>query len=75
MRRAIVAALVFVSFVAGAARAHEVRPAYLELTQTADDTFDVLWKVPARGQNMRFELYLRLPQECETVTEPRGMFT
>jgi hydrogenase/urease accessory protein HupE len=29
--------------------AHEVRPAYLELTERAPGEFDVLWKVPAVG--------------------------
>lgn len=29
--------------------AHEVRPAYLELTEHAKGEFDVLWKVPALG--------------------------
>jgi hydrogenase/urease accessory protein HupE len=29
--------------------AHEVRPAYLELTERAQGEFDVLWKVPALG--------------------------
>ena len=32
-----------------AARAHEVRPAFLELTERARGEFDVLWKVPAMG--------------------------
>lgn len=54
--------------------AHESRPAYLQLTQTGDDTFDVLWKVPARG-NRRLGLYVRLPDSCGVVTESRGMFT
>jgi hydrogenase/urease accessory protein HupE len=54
--------------------AHEVRPAYLELRQTAADTFDVLWKVPALGDNMRLGLYVRLPETCETLAEPRGRF-
>jgi hydrogenase/urease accessory protein HupE len=31
------------------ARAHEVRPAYLELTERAPGEFEVLWKVPALG--------------------------
>ena len=31
------------------AGAHESRPAFLELKQTAEDTYDVVWKVPARG--------------------------
>ena len=29
--------------------AHEVRPAFLELTERAPGEFDVLWKVPALG--------------------------
>ena len=29
--------------------AHEVRPAYLELRQTAGNAYAVLWKVPAVG--------------------------
>ena len=32
-----------------AAWAHEVRPAYLELTERAKGEFDVLWKVPSLG--------------------------
>jgi hydrogenase/urease accessory protein HupE len=54
--------------------AHEVRPAYLELRQVSADTFDVMWKVPARGDRLRLGLYVRLPDECEIITEPRGMF-
>ncbi|MHC4989398.1 MAG: HupE/UreJ family protein [Planctomycetota bacterium] len=60
--------------IAPRALAHEVRPAYLELTQTSPDTFDCLWKVPARGDSLRLGLYVRMPAECETVTEPRGIF-
>ncbi len=56
------------------AAAHEVRPAYLELTQTAADRFDVLWKVPARGESLRLGLYVNLPEGTETLTEPRGVF-
>ena len=43
------------------ASAHEVRPAYLELRQTGTDTYDVLWKVPARGDNMRLGIYVEFP--------------
>jgi hypothetical protein len=48
--------------------AHEVRPAYLELNQLDADNYDVLWKVPARGER-RLALYVRLPGDC-TGTEP-----
>jgi hydrogenase/urease accessory protein HupE len=70
--------LLFVIFLIAActppAVAHEARPAYLELRQTAADTFDVLWKVPALGDNMRLGLYVRLPETCENLVEPRGRF-
>lgn len=74
MRKVVLAlALVLCALVAPAADAHESRPAYLELRQTGDDTFDVLWKVPARGDR-RLGLYVRFPGDCEVVSEPRGMF-
>ena len=44
------------------ATAHELRPAYLELAETAPGQFNVLWKVPAAGDR-RLGLYLRLPAE------------
>jgi hypothetical protein len=52
--------------------AHEVRPAYLELRQTGPEKFDLLWKVPGRGQNMRLGLYVELPEGCANITPPRG---
>jgi hypothetical protein len=64
-------------FVAGSASllcAHESRPAYLELSQTAPQIFDVLWKVPARGDTLRLGLCVRLPAGVENCAEPRGMF-
>lgn len=75
MTRLLIVVLLFCSVIATEAKAHEVRPAYLELKQTSHDTFDVGWKVPARGGNMRLGLYVRLPAECENVTDPRGMFS
>src|SRR5436190_7910749 len=51
--------------------AHEVRPAYLELRQTAPETYDVLWKVPGLGENLRLGLYVELPTGCTNLTEPR----
>ena len=51
--------------------AHEVRPAYLELRQTAPETYDALWKVPGQG-DLRLGLYVELPTGCTNVSEPRG---
>ena len=52
--------------------AHEVRPAYLELIQTTTESYEVLWKVPGRGDNLRLGLYVEMPAGCTSVTEPRA---
>ena len=54
--------------------AHEVRPAYLELRQTGTETYDVLWKVPARGDNMRLGIYVEFPADTVKVTPPQTTF-
>jgi hydrogenase/urease accessory protein HupE len=54
--------------------AHEVRPAYLELRQTGPETYDVLWKVPGRGEDLRLGLDVELPAGCANVAEPRSSF-
>ena len=56
------------------AEAHEMRPGYLEIRETATDTYDVLWKVPALGDDMRLGLYLRFDDDVKTVTEPVAGF-
>ncbi len=48
MNRLLSVALLL-AFAAPGALAHEVRPAYLELTERAAGVFDDLWKVPAMG--------------------------
>ncbi|MEO0031682.1 MAG: hypothetical protein RIS94_1440 [Pseudomonadota bacterium] len=48
IRRVLFALLALVAF-APAAIAHEVRPAYLELTERADGKVNVLWKQPSIG--------------------------
>ena len=54
IRRLLLLVLVLTGLVSSAA-AHEVRPAYLEITQVAQDRYAVFWKQPAQG-----ELALRL---------------
>ena len=51
--------------------AHEMRPAYLQITETEPGTYDVMWKVPALG-DMRLSLYVRFPSDVEVVTPPVG---
>jgi hydrogenase/urease accessory protein HupE len=73
VRRAAVL-LAFLLGLAPAAEAHEVRPAYLELRETWPDRYDVLWKVPALGDDLRLSLAVRFPAGTRNVTEPRGLF-
>jgi hydrogenase/urease accessory protein HupE len=68
----VIAFLFFV--ISLSASAHEVRPAYLELRQTGTETYDVLWKVPARGDNMRLGIYVEFPPGTTNVTTPRTLF-
>jgi hydrogenase/urease accessory protein HupE len=64
--------LVLLAAFASDVGAHEVRPAYLELRQTGAETYDALWKVPGRGENLRLALYVELPAICTNVTRPRS---
>ena len=59
------------ALVAGPALAHEMRPAYLEIRETAAGEYAVLWKVPALGDR-RLGLYVRLPDSCRPGAEPVG---
>lgn len=56
----------------GSASAHEMRPAYLEIRETTPGNYDVLWKVPARGETERLSLQVRFADDVEEVTEPVG---
>jgi len=71
MKRALLLSLLLAALAPGLF-AHEVRPAYLELRQCGPDTYDVLWKVPGLGQDLRLGLYVELPAGCTNVTEPRA---
>ena len=68
MRRSLLLALAALVCASGTF-AHEVRPAYLELRQTNADSYDVLWKVPGRGDDLRFGVYVRLPGNCRKTSE------
>jgi len=51
------------------AQAHEVRPAYLRIKQISEEQFDVLWRVPARGE-LRLAIYAQMPAGCEAPEKP-----
>ncbi|MGA8052360.1 MAG: hypothetical protein WCA12_00610, partial [Burkholderiales bacterium] len=52
-----------------AARAHEARPAYLELKETAPGQFSVLWRTPVLA-GMRLPVVLKLPDDVRNLREP-----
>lgn len=59
-------ALLLLAGVVAQVEAHEVRPGYLALRQTGAESFDVLWKVPAKG-GLRLGMYARLPENCNAL--------
>ena len=52
-----------------AAWAHEVRPAYLELKETAPGRFNILWRTPMLS-GMRLPVVLKFPDDVQNVKEP-----
>ena len=63
-------AVLALTMLAARLHAHEVRPAYLELHEAGDGTWDVLFKVPARG-DMKLSLQARLPEHCQVEVPVR----
>jgi hydrogenase/urease accessory protein HupE len=56
-------------FTGTAAQAHEARPAYLELKETAPGQFSVLWRTPVLA-GMRLPIVLKLPDNARNLKEP-----
>jgi hydrogenase/urease accessory protein HupE len=70
MIRLAVIVLVLVQMVAvRPAATDELRPAYLDIRETAADEFAVVWKVPALGE-LRLGIYVQLPGSCKPKAEP-----
>ena len=51
---------------AGNVVAHELRPGLLSLTESTPSTYDVLWKVPMRG-NKRLRMTPVFPEDCRMI--------
>ncbi len=73
MKRILATILLFACQL-GMAWADVYQPAYLEIRQNAVETYDVLWKVPARGEGMRLALNLEFSDDVETVGLVRTSF-
>ena len=69
IRRLVAALLLAAAFTAPAARAHEARPGYLEIKETAPGQFSVLWRTPVLA-GMRLPVSLKLPEDVRNLTEP-----
>jgi hydrogenase/urease accessory protein HupE len=57
-----------------AVHADVFRPAYLELHEAGMGRYDVLWKVPAQGEDMRLAAIVRFPGDTVALTEPKRVF-
>ena len=68
-RQIVAGLLLAMLFVFSSARAHEVRPAYLEIKETVPGQFGVLWRTPVLA-GMRLPVVLKLPDELRNVKEP-----
>jgi hypothetical protein len=51
------------------ARAHESRPAYLEINQTTASRYELVWRTPVNA-GMRLPIVLKLPEDVRNVTVP-----
>jgi hydrogenase/urease accessory protein HupE len=67
--RSLALSLLVLAAHAPAARAHESRPAYLEIKEVAPARYDVLWRTPVNaGSNL--PVLLKLPDDMRAVTAP-----
>ena len=67
--RVLVAAWLGVLALGSPARAHELRPAYLEVKQTAPARWEVLWRTPVLS-GMRLPVALKFSEGVRDVGEP-----
>src|SRR6202171_5468718 len=52
----------------------ELRPGYLEMRQTNPGTYNLLFKIPARGEDLRLAIYVKLPEGTQDTGLPRASF-
>src|SRR5713226_285063 len=67
--RLLVGQLLALLLVPLVASAHEARPAYLALQETAPGKFSVLWRTPVLA-GMRLPVALKLPDDAKDLREP-----
>lgn len=57
------------------AGADDFKPAYLQLTQVDDSTFEVMWKLPALDESTTLKITPRFPQGTQELTKRRSLFS
>src|SRR5499427_5769191 len=68
-RQIVAGLLLAMPFVFSSAHAHEVRPAYLEIKESAPNQFSLLWRTPVLA-GMRLPIGLKLPADVKDLKEP-----
>jgi hydrogenase/urease accessory protein HupE len=63
-----------VALVTQPAFSDELRPGYLEMHQISPDAYNLLFKIPALGEDLRLAIYVGLPQGTQDAAPPRASF-
>ena len=66
--------ILLLMFLAAPARAHEARPAYLQLHQIDAETYDVFWKVPGLGEDKRLAIHVQFAPGTAPLGAPSVSF-
>jgi hydrogenase/urease accessory protein HupE len=53
----------------------ELRPGYLEMRQSSPGAYNLLFKIPARGEDLRLAIYVKLPEGTQDIAPPRASFS
>src|ERR1700687_3227868 len=53
----------------------ELRPGYLEMRQSSPGAYNLLFKIPARGEGLRLAIYVKLPEGTQDIAPPRASFS
>jgi hydrogenase/urease accessory protein HupE len=57
------------------ASSDELRPGYLQIRETGPGAYNLLFKIPARGEDLRLAVYVKLPEGTQDVGLPRASFS
>lgn len=57
------------------ASSDELRPGYLQIRETGHGAYNLLFKIPARGEDLRLAVYVKLPVGTQDVGLPRASFS